>query len=73
MFPFPKGFTSVTTALAILGKGAITMAYNGLWILAAEVFPTGIRHAALGSAAFVGGFGGIASAYMGVPMVSKDF
>ena len=57
------------TTLAMLGKVAITITFTNVYVFTAELFPTPVRHLAVGSSSMMARISGLASPYMGKPMV----
>lgn len=51
-------------ALAMAGKGSITVAYSVIYIFSAEQFPTVIRNVALGACSMSARLGGISAPYL---------
>lgn len=54
------------TAVALCGKMCITFSWAVLFIYSAELFPTEIRTSGIGSASFIGRFGGILAPWVGL-------
>ena len=54
------------TAIALFGKSCITFSWAVLFIYSAELFPTEIRTSGIGSASFIGRFGGILAPWVGL-------
>ncbi|CAJ0952675.1 unnamed protein product, partial [Mesorhabditis belari] len=52
---------SVTLAIWLIGKSAITLSFMALFVYASEVFPTNIRNASVGMCAVIARLGGIAA------------
>ena len=59
------------TAMSFLGKAFGSMAFNGIYMLSSEIFPTEIRNAGMGMASTCARIGGILAPYMGAPLVSS--
>ena len=59
------------TAVALCGKSCITFSWAVLFIYSAEIFPTEIRTSGIGSASFIGRFGGILAPWVG--LLGKTF
>jgi len=55
----------MATALAILGKGFITVAYSSVYVVTTDTYPTSVRAAALGLGASVARAGSMASSFVG--------
>ncbi|CAK1555043.1 unnamed protein product [Leptosia nina] len=60
----PKYPAWVTTALYLVGKIAITQAFNGIYMYTSELFPTHARHSLLGFCSMLGRLGSIVAPQM---------
>ena len=59
------------TAMSIVGKAGVTMAFSGSYVMTAELFPTSVRNVAIGSASMFARISGMAAPFMGSEMVSE--
>ncbi|KAK2140710.1 hypothetical protein LSH36_1273g00029 [Paralvinella palmiformis] len=57
--------SELLTALSTLGKGAITFAFSSIYLYTSELFPTPIRHLAVGSSSVFARIGSMAAPYLG--------
>ena len=57
------------TTAAMLGKAAVTCAFSGIYVFTAELMPTELRNVGVGSSSTVSRIGGMASPYVGGPLV----
>jgi len=55
----PEGHPTVVLVIALFGKMCITFSFGVIFLYGAELFPTEIRTSGIGSASFVGRFGGM--------------
>ena len=55
--------------MALAGQTFISMAFNGIYLLSSETFPTEVRHTGMGTASVFARIGGMVAPYMGAPMV----
>jgi len=55
----PANHPNTVMAIALFGKMCITFSFGVIFLFAAELFPTEIRTSGIGSASFVGRFGGM--------------
>ena len=70
-FPFYiTGESVAVTVLSMIGKAGATAAYNGMFLLTSEIFPTEVRNVGLGTCNMVARLSGIAAPYMGGFFVS---
>ena len=58
--------------MAMLGKTCILMAFAASYTYTLELFPTGIRNNAMGSASMLARVSGMAAPYMGRPLVGNQ-
>ncbi len=68
----PEGESSVTTAMAIIGKAGATVSFNGMYVFTSEIFPTEVRNIGLGSSSMTARISGIMAPYVGGSFVSYD-
>lgn len=61
------------TILSMLGKASVTGAFSASYVYTLELFPTGVRNNAMGSASMLARVSGMAAPYMGRPMVGSLF
>ena len=61
--------SELLTALSTLGKGAITFAFGSIYLYTSELFPTPVRHLAVGSSSMFARIGSMASPYLGSTLV----
>ena len=54
----------------MLGKAAITMTFSTVYVYTAELFPTPVRHLAVGSSSMMARISGLAAPFMGEPLVN---
>ena len=66
-------FNWMVTVLALLSKGAIKLAFISIMVYTGELFPTPVRHLAIGSSSMISRVGGIIAPYMGEPLVGVYF
>ena len=55
----PEGNPTLILVIALFGKMCITFSWGVLFLYNAELFPTEVRTSGIGSASFVGRFGGM--------------
>jgi len=55
----PEGQPTLVLVIALFGKMCITFSFGVIFLYGAELFPTEIRTSGIGSASFVGRFGGM--------------
>ena len=65
-----SGVPVLMTVLTLLGKGCTSVAFTGIYVWSAELYPTIVRNVGVGSSSTVSRIAGMISPYMGGPMVS---
>ena len=60
----------LVTTLTMIGKAAITICFSTIYVYTAELFPTPVRHLAVGSSSMMSRIGGLVAPFMGEPLVS---
>ena len=59
----------MVTVLTLLGKFGFTSTYTGLFVYAAELFPTPLRNVGIGASNMMAGLGTMVAPYFGSPLV----
>jgi OCT family organic cation transporter-like MFS transporter 4/5 len=67
---FASGLAWLLTVFTMIGKMGITASFSGIYVFTAELFPTPIRHLAVGSSSMMSRISGLLAPFMGEPMVS---
>ena len=62
----------MSTVFSLIGKGAATGVFNGLYLYTTELFPTEVRNIGLGVVNTAARVSGIAAPYVGGSMVSHS-
>ena len=60
----------VVTSLTMIGKAAITGSFSVIYVYTAELFPTPVRHIAVGSSSMMARVGAMIAPFFGEPLVS---
>ena len=55
--------------MAYTGRFFLTIAFNGVFIYSAEIYPTEVRHVGMATASVTARIGGMIAPYMGPPVV----
>lgn len=55
--------------LSVLGKFFVTMAFSGIYVYTAELFPTEVRNFGMGTASFWARISGMSAPFIGGPLV----
>lgn len=58
--------------MSMLGKASVTAAFTTSYVYTLELFPTGVRNNAMGSASMFARVSGMAAPYMGRPLVGVN-
>ncbi|XP_038214161.1 organic cation transporter protein-like isoform X2 [Zerene cesonia] len=69
----PKDMSWLVTLLYLVGKIAITQAFNGIYMYTSELFPTHARHSLLGFCSMVGRVGSIVAPQMPLLAIYIDW
>ena len=64
-------YADLVTSLTMIGKAAITASFSVIYVYTAELFPTSVRHIAVGSSSMMARIGGLVAPFMGEPLVSE--
>ena len=67
---YVSGFSTADTALAIIGRASGVMNLSGIYLYAAELFPTEVRNNGMGIASTSSRISSMFAPFMGVPLVS---
>ena len=60
----------LVTTFSTIGKGCTKLTFSVIYVYTAELFPTPVRHLAVGSSSMMSRFGGLLAPFMGDPLVS---
>ena len=63
----------LTIALALVGKLGPAGAFGVIYVFSAELYPTVLRNAGMGTSSCVARFGGMAAPYVAKMVKSRDF
>ena len=66
IMPIPKSYNGLITAVAIIGKFFITMAFGIIYFYTNELFPTVIRATGMGTCGMLCRIGGIVAGWLGL-------
>lgn len=64
------GYDMGHTVLAVIGKAFASVAFTGVYIVAAEIFPTPLRNFGVGMSSTCSRIANLATPFMGAPLVS---
>ena len=73
MLVFGSDLAWLVTTLTMTGKAAITICFSTIYVFTAELFPTPVRHLAVGSSSMMSRVGGLVAPFMGEPLVRFFF
>ena len=68
---FFSDLADLVTSLTMIGKAAITASFSVIYVYTAELFPTPVRHIAVGSSSMMARVGSLVAPFMGEPLVSS--
>ena len=66
-------FHAVTTALSIVGKALVSIAFSVVYVHSSELFPTEVRNVGVGTASMCARISSMAASYLGGPLVYGPF
>ena len=66
------GTDAATTTLSILGRGCVTVAFNAIYVLSPELYPTEVRNIGMGVSSFFARVSGMMAPFVGGPMVGDS-
>ena len=64
-------YSWLVTTFTMFGRSAIVVAFSLMYVFTAELFPTPVRHLAVGSSSMMSRLGGLVAPFAGNELVEK--